>query len=590
MCEQSSLLNDYERFSLTTGEHALPLTYDLPSEYLRTKLYKNEQANTAPKVMQVVEKTLESNKTVAGGQNQSDRVGFSAFLVSLGTLSSRVLGLVRDMMTTAYFPPMVTDAFTVAFRLPNMFRRILGEGALSVSFIPVFSSTVSDPKSEPKKLVNGVFTLLFSVAITVTTLGIIFARPIVEFIAKGEAFAGIPGKIDLTVQLSRIMFVYVLLVSMYAYFMAILNSLRKFWLPAFAPVLWNVAMIASAYLDLGPLTESGEVLAWGVAVGGVLQMGILIPPLVRAGYLPKFTLNVNTPEIKKVFRGFGPSLIGLGIMQITIFINTRFASYLPEGSNTWIYVADRILELPLSLFAVSIGTALMPTLSTQWHQQRFDDFFKTSNYYLRSVLFLAVPAGIGVWVLAHPIVELLFLRKNFTAESVANTASVLQIYSIAILSYSVLRVLAPCFYAIKNTWYPMICSLIGLCVHLILAWPLIEKYGIQGLTTSTVISGTVNMALLFVGFKILIGHFNYAKLFASLFKFLGLGAVMYFILQVFFMIDAPELSRYVRLVLLFSTIGVAGGTYLLLAHLLKLEELKPVSDKINRKFNKILKR
>lgn len=531
----------------------------------------------------MVEMTSKTNK----GSSKPDRVGFSAFLVSIGTLSSRVLGLVRDMMTTAYFPATITDAWLVAFKLPNMFRRILGEGALSVSFIPVFSGVVSDEKADPKKLVNGVFTLLFSVAITITTLGIIFAEPLVVFLTKGEAYAGIPGKVELTIHLARIMFIYVLLVSVYAYYMAILNSLRSFWLPAFAPVLWNVAMIVSAFVNLGPLTESGEVLAWGVVLGGLLQMGILIPPLIKAGFLPKLTMHINTPEIKKVFRGFGPSLIGLGIMQITIFINTRFASYLPEGSNTWIFIADRILELPLSLFAVSIGTALMPTLSTQWHQQRHDEFFKTSNYYLRSVLFLAVPAAIGCFVLAHPIVELLFQRKNYTAESVANTASVLQIYSFAILTYSVLRVLAPCFYAIKNTWYPMICSFVGLAIHLMLAWPFIQKYGVQGLTASTVLSGTINMSLLFVGFSFFIGKFDYAKLLSSLFKFLIIGAAMFLILQMFFMFDNVELGRYLRLVLLFTTIAVSGSVYLSIAHFMKLEELKPVSDKILGKLSKI---
>ncbi len=559
----------------------------------------NVQANTAPKVMQVVEKTSQniaeknsgSNIKTPQGTIRRDRVGFSAFLVSLGTLSSRVLGLVRDMMTTAYFPATITDAWLVAFRLPNMFRRILGEGALSVSFIPVFSGMVGTREGinlDAKKLTDGVFTLLLSVAITITALGIIFAEPIVVMITKGEAYASVPGKVDLTIHLARIMFVYVLLVCIYAYYMAILNSLRSFWLPAFAPVLWNVAMIASAFVNLGPLTESGEILAWGVVVGGLLQMGILIPPLIKAGYLPKLTLQVRTPEIKKVFRGFGPSLLGLGIMQITIFINTRFASYLPEGSNTWIFIADRILELPLSLFAVSIGTALMPTLSSQWQEGRLEEFFKTSNYYLRSVLFLAVPAGIGCYVLAHPIVELLFLRKNYTEVSVANTASILQIYAFAILTYSILRVLAPCFYAIKNTWFPAVCSLIGLCVHLILAWPLIERYGIEGLTTSTVVSGTINMLLLFAGFQYFIGKFDYVKLLTSLFKFLIIGAVMFALLQIFFVLDTPELGRALRLALLFANITLAGGAYLLLAHLFRLEELKPVSDKLLLKFKKLI--
>lgn len=540
-------------------------------------------------------------------EHKNENIGFSAFLVGIGTLLSRILGFVRDMLLTAYFSRTVTDAWLVAFRLPNMFRRLLGEGALAVSFIPVFNALLSREKlggkaadlkpnqfSDAQKLTSAIFTLLLSILIALTCLGIIFIKPIVELLTKGEGYSSIPGKVELTVHLARIMFVYILLVSLYAYFMAILNSLKRFLLPALAPVLWNISMILAALLNFGTLSESGEILAWGVVVGGVLQVGLLVPQLIKEGYFPHLNFDWNTQAVKDVFKGFGPSMIGLGIMQITILVNTYFASYLPEGTNTWIFLADRILELPLSLFAVSLGTALLPTLSQQWHEDRHEEFHKTSNYYLRSVLFLALPAAIGCYMMADEIVHILFQRKNFTAVDAMNTAQVLKVYSVAIVTYSAVRVLAPSFYAIKNTWYPALCSLGGLVVHLCLAWVLIQAFGLEGLIMSTVISASVNMILLFIGYKIFIGPFAYQMLFKSFLKFSIPGGIMFLLLlSVKYLppnLGLPDLGLYARFTEVFAfliVIASAAVVYFFVAHLMNLEELKPVSNRIAAKLKRI---
>lgn len=537
--------------------------------------------------MQAVENTGKRS------QKPNESVGFSAFLMGLGTLSSRILGFLRDMMMAAYFSRTVTDAWIAAFRLPNLFRRLFGEGALGVSFIPVFIGLLGkeetpESREEAKRLANGIFTILLGILIPLTALGIIFAEPVIAALTPGEGYVGVPGKIEMTVRFAQIMFVYILLVSLYAFYMSILNSFKQFWLPAFAPALWNATLVVSAFLPIEGARESGDVLAWAVVVGGVIQMGILIPPLIRRGFLPKMTFALNTKPIRQVFKAMGPSLLGLSIMQITIIVNTHFASYLPEGANSWIFWGDRILEFPLSLFSVSLGTALLPTLSQQWLRGERDSFHETSNFYLRSVFLLSIPASVGVFVLARPIVDVLFFRGQFSENDAVNTAQVLRLYSIAVFTASGVRVLAPCFYAIKNTWYPATCSLVALISHVIVVNLVIDSFGIQGLVGSTVLSAAINLVLLFAGYKVFIGPFAYAKLFRSLMIFSAMGLVLALILQVYpILVGVFGTGALPKAISLFATIGLAIVSYFGMAHLLRLEEVKPTVEKIRRRFKRV---
>ena len=528
---------------------------------------------------------------------QAGEVGRSAVLMALGTLSSRVLGFLRDMMMAAYFSRTVTDAWLVAFRLPNLFRRLLGEGALSVSFVPVFvqllsyrsaqerNSSLQDNKtSEAYKLTCTVFTVLLCLVIPIITLGVIYAEQVIQVLTPGREYTAIAGKVELTVKFSRIMFVFILFICLYALFMAILNSLKRFLLPAFAPALWNLSLIVSAFLPISGARESGEVLAWAVVIGGFLQMAILIPSLKREGFLPHLSFSWRSSYLASVLKGLGPSMIGLSIMQITILVNTRFASYLPEGTNSWIFWSDRILELPLSLFAVSLGTALLPTLSTQWHSGQRDSFHKTSSFYLRSVFVLSIPAAIGLWVLAGPIVEILFLRGRFTARDAEYTTAILQIYSLAVVVASGVRVLAPCFYAIKNTWYPALCSLVGLICHLLMAPILIERWSIQGLVSSTVGSAVINLLLLFYGYRYFIGPFDYIKFLKSFGTFTILGLLMGLCLRSywFFLLLTGESICGKALSLVMATF-IGSSVYFSIANLARLEEVAPTMQKIRKR-------
>lgn len=513
----------------------------------------------------------------------------SATYMAMGTFTSRVLGLLRDAILGAFFSRTVTDAWLVAFRIPNLLRRLFGEGALSVSFIPIFIELMTNPKSKKEgkdfQLACGVFSLLSLILVIITILGIIFSADIVHLIAGEEAYLSIPGKFEMTVKMAQIMFSFCFFICLYAYFMAILNAYKKFALAGFAPVLFNVAMIVSTLLPAYfPMHFSSLSLAWGVTIGGFLQMIILVPELIRLQCLPKFSFNFFDPHVLRVFRNMLPGLLGLGVMQIGLIINTRFASSLEEGANSWIYWADRVLELPLSLFAVSLGTALLPTLASQWSKNEKNQMIKTANQYLRMIFYVSVPCALGVWFLSRPIIEVLFLRGKFSEYDVINTSNVLMIYSVGILSFGGIRVIAPSFYAIKNTYYPALVSGLCLVIHYFVAQSLMEHYGIKGLAASSMISSGLNFLLLLVGFKVLIGDLELWNLIKSIFKFFIAGAAMVLVLQGYEPLVLYFGENFiVRLVSLLATIAISVVVYFGVTSVLKTEEYELVFANLQKK-------
>jgi putative peptidoglycan lipid II flippase len=312
---------------------------------------------------------MTSKSQAEANQIERQSVTFSAIAVALGTLTSRGLGFIRDIAIAHYFSRTATDAFFVAFRLPNMFRRLFGEGALTVSFIPVLTDFIKkEDRQGARELCSAVFTLLFVVLSVLTLIGTWGPEWMVRPLTQGEGFTSVAGKVDLTIHQTRIMFCYIMLVSLYAFAMGILNTLKMFWLPAVAPALWNVAMIVGILFFRNFFEIPSDVLAWSSVAGGVLQLGILLPALKKRGFLPRFRSWLGNSAVRSVIRAMGPSILGLSVVQVGVVINTYLASRLEEGSNSWIFWADRILELPLSLFAVSVGTAALPALSRLWSQ------------------------------------------------------------------------------------------------------------------------------------------------------------------------------------------------------------------------------
>lgn len=524
-------------------------------------------------------------------QKSSRSVAASAAFIAMGTLTSRILGLVRDTLTTTYFDRTVTDAWLVAFRLPNLFRRLLGEGSLSVSFIPVFVGVLKNKEvgsQKDREFVSAIFSILLVILTTLTILGMIYSDQIIQWMTPGEAYALVPGKRELTVRFARIMFGFILLVCLYAYFMAILNTMKKFAMAAFAPTFLNLGIIGGVLMPQRWFSIEGEGLAWGVMVGGAVQLGCLIPALKKEGYLPGLNFKWNSKEVWQVFQGMLPSMIGLGIMQMTIIVNTRFASHLPEGTNTWIYLADRVLEFPLSLFAVSLGSALLPSLSDQWAKKDTVLFALTARRALRLILFLSIPAALICAGMSNSIVRILFHHGKFQESDVMSTALVLVIYSGAILTYSLVRVLAPCFYAIRNTWYPAMASATSLLCHLVMAPILIENWGLAGLVCSTVFSSGINLIFLVGGYRYFIGRFGWMELLSPVSRFAIAGAGLWFFLQGMHyshVLESIGLPLFIRFAIEFSG---ASLIYLGLCWFLKAEEMhafmRIVSDKIGRRF------
>jgi len=495
-----------------------------------------------------------------------------AINMALGTFSSRVLGLLRDMALAALFSRTVTDAWTAAFRLPNLFRRLLGEGSLSVSFIPVFVEARLESPERARNLANGLYTLLLVFLAVLTALGILFAEPILHLILAAD-YSG--ERFELTLRMARIMFGFIFFVSSYAYFMGILNALGRFALPALAPTLFNVAMILSTLIPGRYFPQEGDGLAWGVLLGGALQAGILVPALRRLGAMPQWSWQWQNSDIIKVLKNMLPGFVGTGLLQFTTIVNLKFASGLGQGSISYIYWADRLLEFPLSLVAVSLGAALLPTLATFWSQGRKKQMSETANYYLRLNLFLAIPAGLGLYFLARPLVEVLFMRGRFNASDAEATAAVLQVYSMLVISASCVRVMVPSYYAIKNTWFPAVVAAIALVTHILLAPVFMREWGLPGLVTSSLISASLNILLLLIFYPRFIGAFDYLKLLQQLCKFLIAGVALVVAVQVYHpVITIAGDSFFAKAFALGVSILFGGAAYLLTSVWLKTEEVR----------------
>ncbi len=517
----------------------------------------------------------------------------------MGTMTSRVLGLVREMVLTAYFPRSITDAWTVAFRLPNVFRRILGEGALSVSFIPVFVEAHHDSPERAKNVMYGVYTLLLLILTVLTCLGIIYIEPLIN-IMLDENYGNIPGKLELTYRMARIMFGFVFLVSTYAFFMGILNALGSFAIAAMAPTLFNISMIVSTLIPSEKFPSPGDGLAWGVLVGGALQLFLLIPVLRSKDYFPNICWNISTliknPDVQKVFRNMLPGLFGLGLLQITTLVNQRFASELGEGAITYIYLADRLLELPLSLISVSLGVALLPMLSGLWSRGEKRQMAETMFYYVRLNLYLVLAAALGLFMLSRPIVEVLFQRGKFTAHDVELTVGVVCVWSLIMIPSSLVRVLAPAYYAVKNTWLPAVVSLICLVVHLMAAPWLMDNYGLTGLNISSLLSSSLNMILLLFFYRKLIYKISLVdmakKILLFIFPLFGMAFVLYFYdpVEAWALGIFPSLIFLVKLIVLVSFIVMGLFTFVTISWLMGLDESKATIDRVLGKLRRYLEK
>jgi putative peptidoglycan lipid II flippase len=420
-----------------------------------------------------------------------------ALAMASGTLVSRILGLLRDVALAALFERAVTDAWTAAFRLPNFFRRLLGEGSLSVSFIPVFIEAQSeDPHGErARNLVNALYAFLLVLLAAITLWGVLFPEPLLGLILS-KTFQLNVAKWAMTVRMARIMFGFAFFVCQYAFFMGLLNALGSFALPALAPAMLNVSMLVFTFLPTSWFAQYGDGLAWGVLVGGFLQAMILWFALRAKNYLPRFQWNLHNRDLQQVLRRVVPGLVGLGVVQFSNLVTLHFASRLQEGAISSIYWADRLLELPISLIAVSMGTALLPTLSEYASGRHDKKFSATLRESFLMNLYLIVPAVVGLFFLSENLIEVIFLRGHFTLADLRVTSLVLKISAVSLLFISMNRVLVQAYYARKKTTLPALVSVGGLAVHFVLAALWSQQYGLRGLVSAGVVGFLVQSLLL----------------------------------------------------------------------------------------------
>ena len=458
----------------------------------------------------------------------------SALSQAAGTFSSRILGFIRDAVMFALFSRGVTDAYVVAFRLPNLFRRLLGEGSLSVSFIPVYVEARARSRADGERLANAVFTVALAMAGIISVTCFVYMDEMIRFLVDDpRGFASVPDKVEQTIYLARIMIFYLVLVTTYAFHMAVANTLGHFFWPALGPTLFNFALIIFTILPFEMGRYAGSSQSWGVIAGGVFQVLIVAWVLIREGMLPRFTFHLGDTDVGRVFRNMLPGLFGLGVFQLMTIVNTKFAAHLTEGAQSYLYAADRVLELPLSLIAVSLGAALLPRFSELHTRGERDRFLAEANESVRSLFFLSMPAAVGMFVLALPISEVLFMRGSFSLEDAVSTSEVVRVYAFLMFFSSWSRVTSPAFYALKNTWLPAFVALLVLIVHVNLAPLLMERFGLPGLAAATSVSALLNVFCLQAMFAAMIGRLGYISILKSILRLLpglaGLAAFCHFI-------------------------------------------------------------
>ena len=425
--------------------------------------------------------------------------------VSSMTLLSRILGFVRDFVVARTFGAgLATDAFFVAFKLPNLLRRMFAEGAFSQAFVPILGE-YKNQRGEPETLllIDHVTSILALVLFAVTAIGVAAAPLLVWMSAPG--FAADAGKFELTIQLTRITFPYIFFMSLVALAGGILNTMSRFALPAFTPVLLNVVFIVMALFAAPYFDPPVLALAWAVFLGGVVQLAVQIPALRRVAMLPRPSLNWRAawqdPGVRRILALMGPAVLGVSVSQISLLINTIFASFLKTGSVSWLYYADRLMEFPSGMLGAALGTILLPSLSRYHASANQREYSNLLDWGLRLTLLLAAPAALALAVLAVPLIATLFHHGAFTGDDVFQTRQALVAYSIGLVGLILVKVLAPGFYARQNVRTPVKIGLITLVATQAMNLAFIGWLQHAGLALSIGLAACLNAALLYRGLR-----------------------------------------------------------------------------------------
>lgn len=497
-----------------------------------------------------------------------------ASVIAAGTTVSRILGYLRDMMVAHLFGAgLAADAFYAAYRIPNLLRRLLGEGSLSASFIPVLSQYVhTKSKEETQELINVVFTTL-AVALTIlTVLGIIFARPLVSVIAYG--FANDPEKLQLTVDLTRLMFPFLLFICLAALTQGILNTMGAFFMPAVAPASLSIAEMGYI-LALAPLfSPDNQIrgLAISVIVGGLGQFIAQNPGIRQMGWTLRWRWNLSHPGLRRIGTLMIPSMIGLSVDQINAFVNTICASFLEQGSVTALYYSNRVMQLPLAIFGLALSSAALPAMSKAVAVNDMDAVKNSLNYSIRLIIFILVPAATGLMVLGMPIISVLFERGNFDHHAALMTNSAMFFYSLGLPAYAVTKVAAGAFYAMQDTKTPVKRAAEAMIINVVLMLLLMRAMGVGGLALATAVASYYNGAALLIILRRKVGPIGIRQIVRTTMMTMIASAVMgagCYLITCVWLRGAPLIGM---------PMGLIAGVviFFVIATLMNIEERQPI--------------
>ena len=431
----------------------------------------------------------------------------SSFVVSIGTMLSRVLGLVRDVVLANLLGAAPNaDAFFVAFKIPNFLRRLFAEGAFSQAFVPVLTETREQGSHEAvRHLVDRVAGVLGGSLFVLTALAMVMAPWVALLFAPG--FSRDVAKLALTADLIVWTFPYLLLISLTGFCGAILNTYGRFAVPAYTPVLLNLSLITAAVVWAPTMPEPALGLAMGVTLAGVVQLLFQLPSLRALKLTPRPVWDTKDEGVRKILMLMVPALFGVSVSQINLLFDTVLASLLPDGSVAWLYYSDRLTELPLGVFAIAIATVILPTLSALNTRAAPEEFSQTLAWAMRNVLLIAVPATVALWLLAEPILATLFQYGAFTDRDVEMAAASLRAYTVGLGGFMLIKVLAPGYYARQDMKTPVKIGIIAMVSNMVLnvlfVFPLMWYFGMGhvGLSLATSVSAWINAGLLYLGLR-----------------------------------------------------------------------------------------
>ena len=510
-------------------------------------------------------------------------------MVSLAVMCSRVLGLVREQVFASLFGAgFAYDSFVVAFRIPNLLRDLFGEGALSAAFVTVFSAyDTNKSREETWRLASNVLTFLAVLLSIITLVGIYFSGTIVSLLAPD--FHLIAGKSELTRKLTVIMLPFLILISLSAVVMGILNTKGRFFIPALASSFFNLGSIIGGTSLAFILPRYGQPaitgMACGTLIGGILQLGVQLPSLYKTGFRYKPVLDLSDPGLRRILKLMIPATIGLSATQINIFINTNFASSCAQGSISWLNYGFRLVQLPIGLFGVALSIAMLPVLAKQAARKDIGEMKETMVSSLTMVLALTVPATFGLIILAEPIIRLIFEHGAFTGTDTVATARTLAFYAVGLFAYSANKILVPAFYALDKTKFPVIASFLAIGINIVFISLTINTYQHLAIAMSTSCTMILNFFFLFITLHIKMQGFRLKYLLHALIKIFcaAAGLVAVLIAGKFLLESALDSGRIFQFLAVIILITVSAAVYGILLYLFRLEEMTIFINQLKQK-------